>query len=203
MRPLAILRHAMALCLFALATCTTPGGVESSVIAASKETTQEPPSLSLTELRKTYAIEGSRTAEIDGVELFFSDEGSGPVVLLLSPSFLNFRAWDGVAKTLVAAGYRVVRFDFPSTGLSGVDRKIPPSGKIDFFERNAEITTKLLDHIGVDKADVVGTSSGGAAAFRVAANYPDRVKRLALVNSAGLPRTPQSNPNRDRPEERK
>ena len=203
MKPFTLHRCAMTLCLLTLANCSTPGGVESSAIATAQETVKEPARISLADLRKTYAIEGSRTAEVDGVELFYSDEGSGPVVLLLPPSFLNFRAWDGIAKTLVAADYRVVRFDFPSTGLSGVDRKIPASGKIDFFERNAEIATKLLDHIGVEKADVIGTSSGGAAAFRVAANYPSRVKRLALVNSAGLPRTRQSNPNRDRPEERK
>ena len=203
MRPFAIHRCAMALCLFVLAACTAPGGLESSAIAAVQETIEEPATLSLAELRQTYAIGSSKSVNVDGVDLYFSDEGDGPTVLLLPPSFLNFRAWDGIAKTLVAAKYRVIRFDFPSTGLSGVDRKIPANGKIDFFERNAEIAIKLLDHLRVESADVVGTSSGGAAAFRVAANYPDRVKRLALVNSAGLPRTRQSNPNRARPEERK
>ncbi|MEP0189917.1 MAG: alpha/beta hydrolase [Erythrobacter sp.] len=193
----------MAVCLFALTSCAANAGAESSANPAPQKTIEEPATLSLADLRQTYANGSSKSVNIDGVDLYFSDEGNGPTVLLLPPSFLNFRAWDGVAKTLTAANYRVIRFDFPSTGLSGVDQKTPVSGKIDFFERNAEIATKLLDHLGVESAHVVGTSSGGAAAFRVAANYPDRVNRLALVNSAGLPRTRQSDPNRDRAEERK
>jgi pimeloyl-ACP methyl ester carboxylesterase len=46
----------------------------------------------------------------------------------------------------------------------------------------------------------VGTSSGGSVAFRYASRNADRVQRLVLINSAGMPRTPQTDPFRERPE---
>ena len=70
----------MALCLFVLAACTAPGGLESSAIAAVQETIEEPATLSLAELRQTYAIGSSKSANIDGVDMYFSDEGDGPTV---------------------------------------------------------------------------------------------------------------------------
>lgn len=163
----------------------------------------ESPRIDLADLRAKYEVAGSRYVDLDGVEIHYSDEGSGDPVVMLPPSFLNFRAWDGVANTLVQNGYRVLRMDFPSTGLSGVDTNIPAGGQIDFFNRNAEIVAKLIEALGLQQVDVIGTSSGGMAGFRLASNEPDLVSRLVLINSAGLPRTRTSDPNRSREEERK
>lgn len=164
----------------------------------------EPQTISLVDLRAKYEIIGaSQYIDVDGVNLHYADEGEGQPIVLLPPSFLNFRAWDGVAKALVANNYRVIRPDFPSTGLSGLDGKILEDGKIDFFNRNAEVVAKLVDALGFGKVHVIGTSSGGMAGFRYASYYPDRVERLVLINSAGLPRTRRSDPNRARPEEQK
>ena len=167
------------------------------------DTPMESPRIGLAELRAKYELAGSRYIDVDGVEVHYSDEGTGDPVVMLPPSFLNFRAWDGVANALVQQGYRVIRPDFPATGLTGVDTKVPAEGKIDFFNRNAEVVAKLLEALDIQQADVIGTSSGGMAGFRLASNEPDLVRRLVLVNSAGLPRTRTSDPNRLREEERK
>ena len=163
----------------------------------------EPKSISLTDLRAKYETSASRYMDVDGVPLHYADEGQGEPVLLLHASFLNFRAWDGVAQALVKANYRVIRPDFPSLGLSGIDGKSLNGGKVDFFNRNAEVVAKLLEKLKLDKVNVIATSSGAIAGSRYASYFPDRVSRLVLINSAGLPRTAQSDPNRDRAEERK
>ncbi|MEP1420496.1 MAG: alpha/beta hydrolase [Erythrobacter sp.] len=164
--------------------------------------TEAHPKISLADLREKYQVASSRYIDLDGVNLHYADEGAGQPVLLLPPSFLNFRAWDGVAQALVDNNYRVIRPDFPSTGLSGLDALAKGDEPVDFFNRNAEIVAKLVDELDLGQVYVVGTSSGAMAGFRFASYHPEMVNRLVLINSAGLPRTRQSNPNRNRAEER-
>lgn len=78
----------------------------------------EPPLLSLTELREKYSKENSRFVDIDGVDLHYCDEGQGIPVVLLHASFLNLQTWDLLTEHLTDK-YRVIRFDFPNAGLSG------------------------------------------------------------------------------------
>ena len=47
----------------------------------------------------------------------------------------------------------------------------------------------LLDALGLERASVVGNSFGGALALRLAARHPDRVERLVLMGSVGVPFT--------------
>jgi pimeloyl-ACP methyl ester carboxylesterase len=47
-------------------------------------------------------------------------------------------------------------------------------------------TAKLLDRLGVDRADVIGHSNGGRIALVLAATYPDRIGKLVLTGSAGI-----------------
>ncbi|VWX60318.1 alpha/beta fold hydrolase [Sphingorhabdus sp. 109] len=189
------LPHALRLLAFAMMIL-----VSSATYASPKP---EPGSISLADLRAKYETSASRYLDVDGVPLHYADEGQGEPVVLLHASFLNFRAWDGVAAELVRNNYRVIRPDFPSLGLSGIDGKSLNGGRVDFFNRNAEVVAKLLEKLQLDKVNVVATSSGAIAGSRYASYFPDRVSRLVLINSAGLPRTVQSDPNRDRPEERK
>ena len=50
----------------------------------------------------------------------------------------------------------------------------------------AEIVRGFMDAVGVREADVMGVSMGGWIALKVAADHPERVRRLVLVSSAGL-----------------
>lgn len=73
--------------------------------------------------------------------------------------------------------------------------------KVVLFDRNGEIVAKLIEALELGPVRLVGTSNGGAAAFRTASAYPELVARLVLINSAGLSRTRQSDPNRFRADE--
>lgn len=160
----------------------------------------EPDPLTLTELRERYADPQSRFETVDGVEIHYKDEGTGPAVVLFHASYMNLRSWDALTEVL-KDDYRVVRFDFPNTGLSGAETKEPEGGKFNLIERNVEVAAALIDALDLGRVRLIATSSGGSAGFRYASYYPDRVERLVLINSAGMPRTAQTDPNRERAQE--
>ena len=155
--------------------------------------------ISLEDLRKKYANAGSRFATIDGADIHYRDEGQGPVVVLLHASYFNLLAWDQLTEEL-QTGHRVIRLDFPNVGLSGPETREPPGGKFNLIERNVEILGGLVEELDLDRFALVATSSGGSVGFRYASRNPERVTRLVLINSAGMPRTARTDPNRDRPE---
>ena len=160
---------------------------------------QGPSQISLDDLRKKYANDISRFVAIDGAEIHYRDEGQGPVVVLLHASYFNLLAWDGLTEALVD-DHRVIRFDFPNVGLSGPETKEPPGGRFNLIERNVEVFSGLVEELGLDQFDLVATSSGGSVGFRYASRFPENVTRLVLINSAGMPRTARTDPNRARPE---
>ncbi len=159
------------------------------------------PELSFAALRAAHAEPGSRFLDIDGVRMHYVDEGQGRAVVLLNASYMNLSSWHGVAKQL-STRHRVIRLDFPTVGLTGGSTgsapDAAPDAAIDIraFER---LVIAVMDRLGVAKAGLVGTSSGGIVAFRLAAARPDRFDRLVLLNAAGLPRTAATNPLRQLP----
>ena len=156
----------------------------------------EAPTISIEELRERYALPTSRFTDIDGVDLHYVDEGEGPVVVLLHASYHSLRTWDALAERL-RENYRVVRFDFPSAGLS-VDNKPAPPEKFSMMGRYVDTLDQLMEHLNIERFTLVATSSGGSTGFRYASANPDRVERLVLINTAGMPRIPRTNPLRER-----
>jgi pimeloyl-ACP methyl ester carboxylesterase len=146
----------------------------------------------LAELEAKYATADSRFAQVDGVRLHYMDQGEGEPVVLLHASFMNLRAWDPLAAAL-ATRFRVVRPDFLISGLTGPD----PTGDYS-VERNLELVDGLAQSLGLGRFAIVATSSGGIVGFNYAARHPERVTRLVLINSAGMPRTAATDPNRAR-----
>lgn len=149
----------------------------------------EPP-LSRAELEARYANEASRFLTVDGVRLHYVDQGSGPPLVLLHASYLNLDTWQPTADQLLDR-FRVVRLDLPPAGLSGPDPRQAYS-----VDRNVELLAAFLSALELDEVALLGTSSGGIVAFRFAARHPERVSRLILINTAGLPRTAATNPLR-------
>lgn len=152
----------------------------------------------LADLEKKYATPASRWMDIDGIRVHYFDEAppgvaNPPVVVLSHASFMSLRSWDSLATALVRNGYRVIRMDYLHAGLTSFDSK-----GINDLGRNVLILDELPARLGVSRYHLVGTSSGGQIAFIHAGAHPERVDRLILINSGGMPRTPQSNPNRGR-----
>jgi pimeloyl-ACP methyl ester carboxylesterase len=152
----------------------------------------------LAEIEAKYQLPESRWIDIDGIRVHYTDQSppnvqNAPAVVLAHASFMSLHSWESLTKALLANGYRVIRMDFMSLGLTSSDTK-----GINNQERNIQILKEVPERLGVSKYHLVGTSSGGQTAFIHAGRNPERVERFVLINSGGMPRTAQSNPNRPR-----
>ncbi len=104
----------------------------------------------------------------------------GRTALLLHGKNFYGSYWAGPIAALAGAGFRVVVPDQIGFGKSS---KPDIHYSFDLLARN---TARLLDHLGIEKAAVVGHSMGGMLAVRLARNYPDRITHLVLENPIGL-----------------
>lgn len=118
------------------------------------------------------------TIEAAGARLHVVDEGdpSHPPVVLLHAGIADLRAWDDLAPHLVAAGYRVVRFDQRGYGRTETE-DVPYSNRADVLA--------VLDGLGIGRAALVGNSRGGVIAIDTAIEAPDRVVAVVGV-AAGI-----------------
>ncbi|GAB3493117.1 3-oxoadipate enol-lactonase [Amycolatopsis cihanbeyliensis] len=86
----------------------------------------------------------------------------------------DLRMWEPQVEPLVAAGFRVVRYDHRGHGGSPA-----PPGPYSIAELGGDLLA-LLDRIGAGRAHLVGVSLGGMTGMWLAAHAPARVSSLAL-----------------------
>jgi pimeloyl-ACP methyl ester carboxylesterase len=147
------------------------------------------PSFSVTSPMHFFSSAGVRIAYAD-----FAAPGAPGEPVLLIHGFASNHAINWVntlwTKTLGAAGYRVIALDNRGHGQS--EKLYDPAS----YESSimAEDARRLLDHLGVERADVMGYSMGARIAAHLALAEPARVRSLLmgglgihLVEGVGLP----------------
>ncbi len=134
------------------------------------------------DLELRYGGDNLQRINIDGVNLAYKVEGEGPPLVLLHSHFYTMRQWQTWVDVL-AEHFTVIRYDLTSHGLTGPDPTEDYSRK-----RGTYLLAGLLDHLGIAQTAVAGSSTGGALAWYFAANYPQRVDKLVLINAPGMPR---------------
>lgn len=123
----------------------------------------------------------------DGAKLAYSDEGTGLPVLCLAGLTRNMADFDYVAPQM--KDVRMIRMDYRGRGQSdhtgSATYTVPQEGKD---------AIALLDHLGIEKAAILGTSRGGLIGLLLAAMAHDRMLGLCLndvgpeIEQAGLQR---------------
>jgi pimeloyl-ACP methyl ester carboxylesterase len=136
-----------------------------------------------------FASDGVRIAYIDVAPA----SGAGDPVLLIHGFGSNHAVnWTSTmwVKTLTHAGFRVMALDNRGHGQS--EKLYDPAAYTPTIM--AEDARRLLDHLGIDRADVMGYSMGARIAANLALNHPERVRSLLigglgihLVEGEGLP----------------
>ena len=118
-------------------------------------------------------------ARINGIQLFYRDEDGGePPILLLHGLSANANCWGGVIAAGLAPQHRVVAPDLRGRGRS----EKPANGYT--MADHANDVIALLDMLGLSRVAVVGHSFGGYLAIFLAATYPDRFSKLAVIDAA-------------------
>lgn len=116
---------------------------------------------------------------IGSERIYYESTGSGEVVVFSHGAGGNHAIW--VHQTPLFAGkYRVVTWDQRGWGKSTDVRGLAGDS-----ETAVDDLRRLLDHLDIDKAHLVGQSMGGWAVAGFALRYPERTRSLVLANTYG------------------
>jgi pimeloyl-ACP methyl ester carboxylesterase len=136
-------------------------------------------------------------AKLGDVDICYETFGSAddPALLLVMGLGTQMIAWpEDFCRRLAERGFLVIRYDNRDVGRSTHMRGYRPPTIPQLLLRDkraarytladmADDGMRLLDHVGIDRAHVVGASMGGMIAQTMAAEHPDRVLSLASIMS--------------------
>lgn len=142
-----------------------------------------------------------QTAPANGIEIAYESFGdpSGRPLLLVMGLATQMLAWhEEFCGALVDLGFHVVRYDNRDIGLSTHMHDAPPpdvmaalggdtSSASYTLDDLADDAVALLDHLGIERAHVVGASMGGMIAQTIAIRHPSRVASLTSIMSTPSP----------------
>jgi pimeloyl-ACP methyl ester carboxylesterase len=125
-----------------------------------------------------------KSAELLGIRIVYVEGGQGEPVIFIHGVGGALLDWEKVLPYF-AARYHTIALDQPGFGKSEKRTNYHYS-----IANNAAIVAALMDAKKIDKAYIVGNSMGGEVAAFFAIHYPERVKKLVLLDAAGALNTP-------------
>jgi pimeloyl-ACP methyl ester carboxylesterase len=134
------------------------------------------------ETKIKYQTPYSHFLDWNGTEIHYTEAGQGMTVLMihgLGGSCYDFALLDSMMRD----SCRVIRVDLPGFGLS--DFPDISSDDPDFPGVYNRFFQYFLDALDIDSTYVIGNSMGGMMSWYLAAEQPEKVKKLVLLNSAG------------------
>ncbi len=128
-------------------------------------------------------------AQINGLDIAYTDQGKGTAILFIHGYPLNKAMWEPQVKDLSTA-FRVITVDLRGHGES--------SAPLWFctMEMFADDIRALLDHLSIKKAVIAGFSMGGYVAFAFYRKFRDRVQGLVLADTRPQPDSPEGKQGR-------
>ncbi|GAA3855371.1 alpha/beta hydrolase [Celeribacter arenosi] len=113
----------------------------------------------------------------DGVPLHYSDEGTGPAVVMLHAFAGSSDLWESNG-LMPLDGFRVISLDARGHGDSG-----KPTSSDAYGTQMVDDAIRIMDVRGVETAHIVGYSMGAETALKLATTHPDRVLSLVVAGS--------------------
>src|SRR4051812_47495693 len=114
-------------------------------------------------------------AEVNGINLYYETHGTGPPLVLLHGGLMSGEMFGPILPAL-SERHQVIVPDLQGHGRTAdIDRPID-------VQLMADDIAALIDHLGLDRPDVVGYSLGGGVAFFVGVKYPQKVRKLVLAS---------------------
>ena len=127
-----------------------------------------------------------RSVTAAGIRTNLHDIGQGPPLLMIHGSGPGVSGWANwrLNMPVLAQRARVIAPDMVGFGFS--DR---PAGQAYTMEAWVAQAVGVLDALDIERSDLVGNSFGGALALALAIRHPQRVRRLVMMGSVGVPFT--------------
>ena len=117
---------------------------------------------------------------VNGVDIFYEvhgDPNGKNTVAFLNGVMASTSSWYLLEPVFRKAGFRIILHDF-----KGQLKSSKPAGPYTFAQHCEEFKA-LLDHLGVEKTHLIGTSYGGEVAMKMAILYPETVQSISLIDS--------------------
>jgi 2-hydroxymuconate-semialdehyde hydrolase len=126
----------------------------------------------------------ARSTVAAGIRTNYHDLGSGHPLLMIHGSGPGVSAWANWRLVMPALAERARVIAPDMVGFGFTDR---PAGQRYDMDAWVGQAVGLLDALGIARTDLVGNSFGGALALALAIRHPQRVRRLVLMGSVGVP----------------
>lgn len=132
-----------------------------------------------------HLVAGEGSFEANGVKLNYLDTGNPqgePVILVHGFAVNATLQWSmpGLTKSL-GENYRVIQFDNRGHG-----RSTKPKDTDQYGIEMVNDVARLMDHLNIKKANIIGYSMGSFIAHKFAATYPERVTSIVLGGAGWL-----------------
>jgi pimeloyl-ACP methyl ester carboxylesterase len=115
-------------------------------------------------------------AEVNGINLYYETHGAGRPMILLHGGLMSGEMFGPILPSL-AERHQVITIDLQGHGRTAdIDRPID-------IRLMADDIAALIDHLGLEKPDVVGYSLGGGVALLTAMKYPEKVGKLVSASA--------------------
>lgn len=123
----------------------------------------------------------TREADIEGFRVTYNDAGEGTPLVMLHGGGAGASGWSNYADNLPAftRGFRALLVNQPGFGGSGY----PAQFDEHYLSFAARMVVGLLDHLGIEKAHILGNSLGAAVTVRAALDFPERFDRIVLMGT--------------------
>jgi pimeloyl-ACP methyl ester carboxylesterase len=115
-------------------------------------------------------------ADVNGIKLYYEVHGSGEPLVLIHGGLTTIGEMQGWIRPL-AERRQVIAVELQGHG------RTAENGRPMTFAAMGDDIAALLNHLKIQKADVVGHSLGGASAIRTAIQHPNKVRRLVVISS--------------------
>ena len=115
-------------------------------------------------------------ADVNGINLYYETHGSGRPLILIHGGLGSSEMFGPVVPAL-AANHQVIAVDLQGHGRTAdIDRPLD-------IRLMADDIAALIDHLGLEKPDLVGYSLGGGVAFFTAVKYPAKIGKLVMASA--------------------
>jgi len=115
---------------------------------------------------------------INGLKINYKIAGQGPAILILHGWSGSSDSWISVQEILAKAGFKVICPDLPGCG------KSPPPTEPWGMDEYINLISNFTKQVSLEQFSLIGHSFGGGLAVKFAAFFPEKIKKLILLDAA-------------------